>query len=89
MTIFTVAATYVIVWWLVLFMALPVGIKPSAESGGRVRGHPGRQRILDRCQLAAGPGVEGLRAHAGLQGSSRPSSRTLTCCSTACSRSRQ
>ena len=47
MTIFTVAATYVIVWWLVLFMALPVGIKPSAESGGRgqMAGAPERPAI--------------------------------------------
>lgn len=33
MTIVTHIATFIIVWWLVLFMMLPIGVRTPAEAG--------------------------------------------------------
>jgi predicted secreted protein len=48
MTPFTLAATFVIVWWLVLFVALPIGIKNSPDSLGRgqMAGAPEKPMLL-------------------------------------------
>lgn len=50
MTPFTLAATYIIVWWIVLFMALPIGIKPSADQLGRgqMAGAPEKPMLLKK-----------------------------------------
>ena len=50
MTPFTLAATFVIVWWLVLFMALPIGIKNTPESLGRgqMAGAPEKPMLLKK-----------------------------------------
>ncbi|MBL8806591.1 MAG: DUF1467 family protein [Rhodospirillales bacterium] len=48
MNVFTLAATFVIAWWMVLFMALPIGIKGNAESLGRgqMAGAPEKPMML-------------------------------------------
>ncbi|MBL8834193.1 MAG: DUF1467 family protein [Rhodospirillales bacterium] len=50
MTPFTLAATYIIVWWIVLFMALPIGIKPSADQLGRgqMAGAPEKPMLMKK-----------------------------------------
>lgn len=35
MTIVTGIAMYVVIWWIVLFAVLPIGVKPTSEPGGR------------------------------------------------------
>jgi predicted secreted protein len=35
MTIATGIAMYVVIWWIVLFAVLPIGVKPTTEPGGR------------------------------------------------------
>ena len=47
MSIFTAAMTFVIVWWLVLFMVLPFGAAPPDEiEPGHARSAPARPRML-------------------------------------------
>ncbi|MBI3505694.1 MAG: DUF1467 family protein [Proteobacteria bacterium] len=50
MTPFTLLATYVIVWWIVLFMALPVGIRPNAgpDVRGQMKGAPEKPMMLKK-----------------------------------------
>ncbi len=50
MTPFTLVATYIIVWWIVLFMALPIGIKPNADQLGRgqMAGAPEKPMLLKK-----------------------------------------
>ncbi len=44
---FTTALTFVIVWWLVLFMVLPFGAAPPEEvQPGNARSAPARPRML-------------------------------------------
>jgi predicted secreted protein len=35
MTIVTGIAMYVVIWWIVLFAVLPIGVTPTTEPGGR------------------------------------------------------
>lgn len=39
--IITFVAIYIIVWWLVFFTALPIGIKPQEKSGVEEGNDPG------------------------------------------------
>ena len=50
MTPFTLAASYVIVWWIVLFMVLPIGIKSTPDSLGRgqMAGAPEKPMMLKK-----------------------------------------
>ena len=47
---FTIAATYIIVWWIVLFMVLPVGMKSNPDSFGRgqMAGAPEKPMMLKK-----------------------------------------
>lgn len=40
MDIFTSCATFIIIWWLSLFLVLPIGIQSQLESGDVVKGTP-------------------------------------------------
>ncbi|MFT5438985.1 MAG: putative secreted protein [Alphaproteobacteria bacterium] len=47
---FTGILVYVIIWWLVFFMSLPIGVRPPHEEGkmaeeGHDRGAPTRPRL--------------------------------------------
>lgn len=45
---FTALAIYLIIWWLVLFVILPIGIRGQAEEGDIVEGsEPGAPHTLD------------------------------------------
>ena len=45
---FTSLALYLIIWWLVLFIVLPIGIRGQAEEGDIVEGsEPGAPHTLD------------------------------------------
>ncbi len=45
---FTALALYLIIWWLVLFVILPIGIRGQAEEGDIVEGsEPGAPHTLD------------------------------------------
>ena len=47
MNIFTTALTFVIIWWLILFMVLPFGASPPDEVvPGTVRSAPAKPRML-------------------------------------------
>ncbi|MDH3662151.1 MAG: DUF1467 family protein [Alphaproteobacteria bacterium] len=47
MSILTTALTFVIVWWLILFMVLPFGASPSDEVvPGTVKSAPAKPRML-------------------------------------------
>ncbi|MGH1481113.1 MAG: DUF1467 family protein [Geminicoccales bacterium] len=47
MSIFTTALTFVIIWWLVLFMVLPFGAAPSEEvQHGHASSAPAKPRML-------------------------------------------
>jgi len=47
MSTFTAALTFVIIWWLVLFMVLPFGASPPDEiEPGHARSAPARPRML-------------------------------------------
>jgi predicted secreted protein len=40
-------AAYVIIWWVVIFVVLPWGVRPAAETGqGHDAGAPANPRIL-------------------------------------------
>lgn len=46
MDLFTTGLTFIIVWWLVLFMVLPFGAAPSEEiTPGTARSAPAKPRI--------------------------------------------
>lgn len=47
MSIFTAALTFVIVWWLVLFMVLPFGAAPPDDvQAGNASSAPAKPRML-------------------------------------------
>ena len=47
MTIYGAIITYVVVWWLIFFMALPFGVQPEeAPQAGNVESAPARPRLL-------------------------------------------
>lgn len=47
MTTFTTILTFVIVWWLVLFMVLPFGAAPPDDiQAGNARSAPAKPRML-------------------------------------------
>ena len=47
MTIFTTVLTFMIVWWLILFMVLPFGAAPPDEVvPGTTKSAPARPRLL-------------------------------------------
>ncbi len=47
MSLFTSAITFVVIWWLVLFMVLPFGAAPPEEVGeGHASSAPARPRML-------------------------------------------
>ncbi len=47
METFTVALTFIIVWWLVLFMVLPFGASPPDDiQPGTARSAPAKPRML-------------------------------------------
>ena len=47
MDLFTTGLTFVIVWWLVLFMVLPFGTAPAEDvQPGTARSAPAKPRIL-------------------------------------------
>ena len=52
MSITTAIATYFVLWWLVLFVVLPFGIRSQAESGdvspGTDPGAPALPRLLSK-----------------------------------------
>lgn len=55
---FTILLTYLVIWWVVLFMVLPFGAKPPQESGaGHSTGAPARTylglKVLVTSVLAA------------------------------------
>ncbi len=46
---------YVVIWWLVLFCILPLGIRPAAESDvGAAAGAPANPRLAWRLALTSG-----------------------------------
>jgi predicted secreted protein len=49
MNAFTIALTFVIIWWLILFMVLPFGASPLADeevTPGQARSAPAKPRML-------------------------------------------
>lgn len=50
MTLITTAALFFLVWWMVLFIALPFGLRPSRRTGGvsplTESGAPRGRRVL-------------------------------------------
>ena len=47
MDYFSAAVVFIIVWWLVLFMVLPFGVRPQDEvEPGTEPGAPGRPRMM-------------------------------------------
>ena len=47
MSIFATALTFIIVWWLVLFMVLPFGATPDEDvQPGNARSAPAKPRML-------------------------------------------
>jgi predicted secreted protein len=52
MTVFTVGITFVIVWWLVLFLVLPFGVRqPDQVEPGHADGAPERPRLWFKAGL--------------------------------------
>lgn len=46
---FTGIMVYVIVWWVVLFMVLPFGVKPAKDTGeGHMAGAPEKPLLLKK-----------------------------------------
>jgi len=49
-----IAVVFVIVWWMVFFMALPIGVKrPESHEPGHEIGAPERPRVLAKALAAA------------------------------------
>ncbi|MGI9436257.1 MAG: DUF1467 family protein [Geminicoccaceae bacterium] len=47
MTIFTTALTFIVIWWLVLFMVLPFGARPPEDvQPGTAKSAPAKPRML-------------------------------------------
>ena len=47
MNIFATAVTFLVIWWLILFMVLPFGAAPPEEVGdGHARSAPAKPRLL-------------------------------------------
>ena len=47
MNLFTLALTFLVVWWLILFMVLPFGAAPPDDVGqGHAASAPARPRML-------------------------------------------
>lgn len=43
---FTILMTYIVVWWMILFMALPFGARPPEETGeGHSTGAPAKTHL--------------------------------------------
>ncbi len=55
MTWFSVVVVFVIIWWLVFFMALPIGVRSPDEAGIEVEpGHASSAPVRPRLGLKAG-----------------------------------
>lgn len=49
---FTIFMTYVVVWWVVLFMTLPFGATPPAETGqGHSAGAPAKTHLAKKAAV--------------------------------------
>jgi predicted secreted protein len=50
MTAVTGIAMYVVIWWIVLFVVLPFGVRPTSEPGGRgqMAGAPEKPMMLKK-----------------------------------------
>ncbi|MEM7043992.1 MAG: DUF1467 family protein [Pseudomonadota bacterium] len=47
MNLFTTAITFLVIWWLILFMVLPFGAAPPEEVGeGHAASAPAKPRLL-------------------------------------------
>lgn len=54
MTWFTAVTTYLILWWLALFVVLPIGVKPDSEgdpAAGGWRGAPERPMLMKKALI--------------------------------------
>ena len=55
MSWFAVSITFAVVWWLVLFMVLPFGVRTAEEAGEAVgSGHAPSAPVQPRLKLKAG-----------------------------------
>ena len=64
---FSLLVMYLIIWWVVLFAVLPIGVKGQAESDEVVKGsevlcpaskEAGRRATCDTCKLCAGASIK-------------------------------
>ena len=42
---FTGVASYVVIWWVVIFAVLPLGVRPAEDEMGRSAGAPANPRL--------------------------------------------
>jgi predicted secreted protein len=57
MNLFSTGLTFIIIWWLVLFMVLPFGAAPPADAEiepGTARSAPARPRLLMKMLVTTG-----------------------------------
>ena len=42
---FTGVASYVVIWWIVIFAILPIGVRPAEDEMGKAAGAPANPRL--------------------------------------------
>ena len=42
---FTGVASYVVIWWIVIFATLPIGVRPAEDEMGKAAGAPANPRL--------------------------------------------
>jgi predicted secreted protein len=42
---FTGVAAYIVIWWVVIFAILPLGVRPAEDEMGRAAGAPANPRL--------------------------------------------
>lgn len=51
---FTGIASYVVIWWLVIFTILPWGVRPAEDDMGRRAGAPANPRLRLKVAITTG-----------------------------------